>query len=119
MPRLILIAATGALAALWASQALADDNTSSAQTTYLSWPSKPGAATETPKSSDSAGGAVALPKQFFAGGGGADLAAPPGPLMPHSVPGSPAVTNTATANTAANRARADMLTPTGDQSTDQ
>ena len=117
MPRLILIAAAATLALLCSGQAFADDPTP--QGGYLSWPGKQGSSPPNATVPGPANGAVALPKQFFAGASGADMAAPPGPLMPHPVPGSPSVTNSSTANTAANRARADMLTPTGDQSSDQ
>lgn len=113
MPRLIVIAAVGVVAALCAAQAQAED---AASTSFLTWPGKQGApAAPAAKASTAASATVALPKQFFSAGGGADLAAPPGLLTPHPVPGSPSVSNPSTANTAANRARADMMTPTGDQ----
>jgi hypothetical protein len=52
---------------------------------------------------------IPLPSQFFADNAAADLAAPPPPLDPHPVPGTQAVTSTASANTPANRARAIAL----------
>ncbi len=60
---------------------------------------------------------VPLSPQFFADSSGGDLAAPPPPLGPRPVPGSQTVGSTATANTAANRARSIALdTPSPDGS---
>jgi hypothetical protein len=108
LPRLAAIAAAATCACAWTGGALAADApVGPAASSLLSWPGKvgPHAAAKAP----AAGGPVALPKQFF--GGGDDMAAAPPPLPPRAVPGSQAVTSTATENTASNRARQnDLLT---------
>lgn len=107
MPRLALLAAAAALSApfagAWADRASAAE---AAAPRFLTWPGKSSA---TGAGQTAAGDAsapaptVALSKQFF--GAGDDLAAPPPPLLPRPVPGTQAVTNTDSANTASNRAR--------------
>jgi hypothetical protein len=107
MPRLAVLAVAIGLAAssaaAWAQTAGAAEP---AAPHFLSWPGKTGAG-EAPSAAPAPAGPaapLALSKQFFAGGG-EDLAAPPPPLLPRPVPGTQAVTNTASANTASNRAR--------------
>ncbi len=111
MRRLVAIAAAVALAApiagAWAGVANARGATTSQPTAFLTWPGKTGAASASPTPDHTPAGPVSLPRQFF--GAGDDMAAPPPPLMPRSVPGSQAVTSTATANTASNRARQNEL----------
>jgi hypothetical protein len=112
MPRLIPIAASAAMVAICATPTLADDP-STAPSAYLSWPGKSDSSAQTQPSNPGPAKAVVLPRQFFGGPAG-DIAAPPGLLPPHAVPGSAAVTNPSTQNTPDNRARADMMTPVGD-----
>lgn len=110
MPRLAVFVAALALASplagVWATAA--DAGSVSQPTRFLSWPGKSGAVAADPTSStplsEAPASTVALSKQFFAGGD-SDMAAPPPPLMPRPVPGTQAVTSTASANTASNRAR--------------
>jgi hypothetical protein len=107
MRRLAALAATVAMSASLAHAASAADTASQGQT-FLSWPGKagaaPAAAAQTAAPSPEPAGALTLSKQFFAGAHD-DMAAAPPPLMPRNVPGTPAVTNTSTINTASNRAR--------------
>lgn len=107
MRRLVLLAAavlSAPLAGAWADRAAAAE---APAPHFLTWPGKSGAA---PAAAAPTGPApvVALSKQFFASDS-EDLAAAPPPLMPRPVPGSDAVTNTASANTASNRARQNEL----------
>ena len=106
MRRLALLAAAAAAAMLvggWADLANAAETSAPH---FLTWPGKSGAGQPAagPPAASGPAPTVALSKQFFAGGS-EDLAAAPPPLMPRPVPGTQAVTNTATANTATNRAR--------------
>jgi hypothetical protein len=108
MPRLAAITAAVALAAtlLGAGTGLARAADAAPQPTgLLSWPGKTGAAPGATTSAQRhpAPANLALSRQFF--GAGDDLAAAPPALMPRPVPGSQAVTSTATENTASNRAR--------------
>jgi hypothetical protein len=116
MPRPAALAIALALAApfagVWAAGAHAAD--AAPQPMHmLSWPGKAGDTTQaapSPASTQAIGGStVALSKQFFGGASTDDLAAPPPPLMPRPVPGTQAVTSTATENTASNRARQTAL----------
>lgn len=104
MRRFAVLAAVAAAAALAAPAARAGEAAPS-PTPLLSWPGKVGAPAKTAPASPGQAAPVALPKQFF-GADGDDMAAAPPPLPPRPVPGSPAVTNTSTINTASNRARA-------------
>jgi hypothetical protein len=99
MSRLAALAAAAAMIAplvgAWPAAA--------ADTSLLTWPGKAGAAA-TITGSAGPPAPVALSRQFFAGSTD-DMAAAPPPLMPRPVPGSPAITNASTINTASNRAR--------------
>jgi hypothetical protein len=106
MPRFAVTALACVFIVAGADAAMAADSAASRPTAFLSWPGKAGA----PNAGSPAAGAsapVALPHQFF--GETDDMAAPPPPLMPRSVPGTQAITSTATANTASNRARQTAL----------
>src|ERR1700722_20064715 len=75
----------------------------------LTWPGKAGSVASGATTRPAAPPAtIALSRQFFAGGAD-DMAAAPPPLMPRPVPGSPAITNASTINTASNRARQNEL----------
>ena len=74
----------------------------------LTWPGKAGAAATTTRPAAAPAAQIALSRQFFAGGSD-DMAAAPPPLMPRPVPGTQAITNTSTINTASNRARQNEL----------
>jgi hypothetical protein len=99
MSRLVAIA-VALIAGAWTSASAAADT---APTPLLTWPGKTGAPAVAAPPAAAARDHVTLSRQFF--GARDDMAAPPSPLMPRSVPGSQTVTSTASANTAANRAR--------------
>jgi hypothetical protein len=110
MRRLVLLAAavlSAPLAMAWADQAAAAE---APAPHFLTWPGKSGGGQTAASRAAPSGPApvVSLSKQFFASGS-EDLAAAPPPLMPRPVPGTPAITNTASANTASNRARQNEL----------
>jgi hypothetical protein len=102
MRRLASFAATLAICAACAHAADAAEARA-----YLSWPGKAASQAPAPAKAAPAAaedpGALTLSKTFF--GATDDMAAPPPPLMPRNVPGTPAVTNPSTINTASNRAR--------------
>jgi hypothetical protein len=100
------------MCASYAHAASAADTPGQGQT-FLSWPGKDGEApapapAAQPAPAAEPAGAVTLSKQFFAGQAD-DMAAAPPPLMPRNVPGTQAVNNPSSINTASNRARQNEL----------
>ncbi len=110
MSRLAALSRPAAIATILCAVSAASVAGAAEPATYLSWPGKTGGPSTTAvvaPAKPSAPGAVSLSKQFF--GGADDMAAPPPPLMPRNVPGTQAVNNSSTINTASNRARQNEL----------